>query len=100
MLHTVNASPFERTALTCCLAHAVNGDAVVLIEDAVYAVVKGSTASAEIVAMTEGVDLYVLGPDLAARGINRAKLIAGITEIDYAGFVDLVVAHTSSQAWL
>ena len=43
MLHTVNKSPFERNTLEACLKRAVPGAAILLIEDAVYAAVAGTT---------------------------------------------------------
>ena len=33
--------------------------------------------------------VYVLGPDLDARGMTD-RLIEGVTSVDYGGFVDLV----------
>ena len=42
----------------------------------------------------------VLGPDVAARGLNDISLIDGIDVVDYAGFVDLVVEHDVAQSWL
>ena len=43
--------------------------------------------------------VYALQPDMDARGVT-AKLIDGVTLVDYAGFVDLTVEHTTSHAWL
>jgi tRNA 2-thiouridine synthesizing protein B len=43
--------------------------------------------------------VYVLGPDLAARGLD-GKAVEGITVVDYAGFVDLTVNHDRTQSWL
>ena len=100
MLHTVNKSPFEKSTFESCLNHARSGDAVLLIEDGVYAAVKG-TAVADLVAARNGdLSLFALGPDLEARGIKEASLIKGISVVDYGGFVDLVADHDVSQAWL
>lgn len=100
LLHTVNKSPYERDALDACLAHAVKGSAVLLIEDAVFAAVKGSTASAKLADEGKGLSLFVLGPDLKARGMDPANVIDGMTVVDYAGFVDLAVKYDQVQAWL
>ena len=43
---------------------------------------------------------YVLGPDVAARGLNEMPLIDGLTVVDYEGFVDLVTETDVSQSWL
>jgi tRNA 2-thiouridine synthesizing protein B len=99
ILHTVNKSPFERTAFASCLAHASPGDAVLLIEDGVYGAVKGGTAGAAL-AKANGAALYALGPDLAARGLKEEALVEGVRIVDYDGFVDLVAEHDVSQAWL
>jgi tRNA 2-thiouridine synthesizing protein B len=43
--------------------------------------------------------VYALQPDMDARGVT-AKLIDGVTLVDYAGFVDLTVEHSTSHSWL
>jgi len=101
-LHTVNKSPFEKTDLSSCLAHARSGDGVLLIEDGVYGVLKG-TRSADAIASAAAagtVAIYVLAPDLAARGLSPNRLMDGIQSVDYAGFVDLAIKHDLTQAWL
>jgi tRNA 2-thiouridine synthesizing protein B len=100
MLHTVNKSPFERNAFDSCLRLAGSGSAVLLIEDGVYAAVEGTVFAHRIAARKQEITFYVLGPDIAARGLNDAPLIDGVTVVDYAGFVDLAVAHDASQAWM
>ena len=51
-------------------------------------------------AQLEGLDVSVLGPDLAARGIGEDKLADGVKVVDYAAFVDLVEAKDKVQSWL
>jgi tRNA 2-thiouridine synthesizing protein B len=99
-LHTVNKSPFATQALLSCLNHAKDGDAVLMIEDGVYGGMAG-TGLAEIVSETgKQVSLYVLTPDLDARGIDAGRLMSPVKGVDYAGFVDLVTSHDRTQAWL
>ena len=43
--------------------------------------------------------VYALQPDLDARGLT-AKRIDGVSLVDYGGFVDLIVQHPTSHAWL
>ncbi|MCB2100445.1 MAG: sulfurtransferase complex subunit TusB [Rhodobacterales bacterium] len=100
MLNLVNKSPFERLAMESCLRVAPKGSAIVFLEDGVYAVTKGTAAAAKIQAAAEGSAIYVLGPDLDARGVDRERVMDGVTEIDYGGFVDLVVEHGTPQSWL
>jgi tRNA 2-thiouridine synthesizing protein B len=99
MLHTVNKSPSERNTLDSCLSHAKDGSSVLLFEDGIYAVVKGS-AAADRLKETSGISVYALGPDLKARGISDDQLIEGVTVVDYGGFVDLVTGHENVQSWL
>jgi tRNA 2-thiouridine synthesizing protein B len=99
-LHTVNKSPFSSTALTSCLAHATDDAAILLIEDGVYAALaSGRRVEALAAAAARGL-VYALGPDLTARGLADAPLLSGTKVVDYAGFVDLTVAHSPVMAWL
>ncbi|MFO7592473.1 MAG: sulfurtransferase complex subunit TusB [Pseudomonadota bacterium] len=99
MLHTVNKSPFEKNTLETCLAYAVKGSAVLLIEDGVYGAMKG-TAVSEMVQQAMGdVTVYALEPDVKARGVAD-KMMDGIKLVDYAGFVDLATENDKVQSWL
>jgi len=99
MLHIVNKSPYEKSSLASCLAHALKGSAVLLIEDAVYAATKGNSAEADIRGAMQELSVYALGPDLEARGV-RASIVDGVQVVDYGGFVDLVAEHRTNQSWL
>lgn len=100
-LHTVNKSPFERGSLASALAHALPGDAVLLVEDGVVGARAGDTAAAAALkAAQPACTIAVLGPDLAARGIPADRLVEGIVVVDYGGFVDLAATHDKVQAWL
>jgi len=100
MLHIINKSPFERSAFASCLQHAREGDSILMIEDAAVGSVKNSSFSESIKRAITDKNVYVLGGDLGARGIDESRIIEGITVIDYAGFVDLVVENETSQSWL
>ena len=99
MLHTVNKSPYEKGALESCLNHVSEGDTVLLIEDGVYAVVKGGRA-ANALASVKGVKIAALSADLKARGITADKISGGVDVVDYGGFVDLVTDTDKTQSWL
>lgn len=99
MLHIVNKSPFERVAFESCLAHAKAGDSILMIEDAVVGAVDGSSFSGKVKAAMSDKAVYVLGADLAARGLE-GKAIEGIVSVDYAGFVDLTANNDNTQSWL
>ena len=101
MLHIVNKSPFESNTLESCvrLASSVNGSALILIEDGVYAATKGSAAEEIIKKAAETLKIYALWPDVEARGMQDG-CIEGIKLVDYSGFVDLVAEHNAAQSWL
>ena len=98
MLHIVNKSPHERDALDACLRVA-QGGAILLIEDAVYAATRGNAAEARLRNALSRIKVYVLAPDLEARGMHE-RIMEGVATVDYGGFVDLVVEHKNCQSWL
>ncbi|MEA3277934.1 MAG: sulfurtransferase complex subunit TusB [Pseudomonadota bacterium] len=100
ILHTVNKSPFERNALESCLKFAGSGDPVLLFEDGVYAVLTGTSSEGQVKAALDNLSVYVLGPDLKARGFSEDRVIEGVKVVDYAGFVDLAAENDKVQAWL
>jgi len=99
MLHIVNKSPLERSTLDSCLAAAQPGAAVLLIEDGVYAATRGNAMEGKLRAALAHLEIYVLAPDLEARGMAQS-LAEGVKPIDYAGFVELVTQHKNCQSWL
>jgi len=99
-LNIINKSPFEKRTLEQCLSRIGSGDGVLLIEDAVVAAVGGTAVSNAITAAGSQSKLYVLGPDLDARGFADASLLGDVNIVDYAGFVDLVVKHDRVHSWL
>jgi len=100
ILHTVNKSPFERNSLESCLKFANSGDPVLLIEDGVYGALNGTSAEGRITAALDSQSVYVLGPDLKARGFSEERVIQGVKVVDYAEFVDLAAENDKVQAWL
>ena len=102
MLHIVNKSHTDRTALASCLRLARDGQALLLTEDGVLAASAATAATAAasgIAAAMSRMTVYALAGDVAARGLS-GKMVAGITEIDYAGFVGLVVEQPNNQSWI
>lgn len=96
ILHIVNKSPYEKNSLDTAVGFVKDSDAVLLIEDAVYAAARDGSVGAKL----DGLNVSVLSPDLAARGIREDKLIDGVSVVDYAGFVDLVESKDLTQSWL
>lgn len=99
MLHIVNKSPFEKNSLATCLRMAQPGHALLLIEDGIYAATQGSAVQPLIVEACAKLSVFVLQPDVDARGMS-SKLITGVNTVDYGGFVDLVEKYDTSHSWL
>lgn len=97
MLHIINKSPYERPALDSALK--TGEGAILLIEDGVYAAVKGGAAEAKIKAAQGKFKVYALQADLEARGMAD-RVTEGVTVVDYGGFVDLVAEYKTNQSWL
>lgn len=99
-LHTVNRSPFEHGALAACLARVRPGSAVLLIEDGVLGALASSPHAARLAAAAASeVEVFALGPDLAARGIQAARVAAFVQVVDYAGFVALACRFGKTATW-
>ena len=99
MLHTVNKSPFDHNSFETCLKFARQGSAVLLIEDGVYAAARETAVAKQVQDALKSVSIYALKSDLEARGMQN-RVMDGIQLVDYAGFVDLVVAHNTVQSWV
>ncbi|MEW6293515.1 MAG: sulfurtransferase complex subunit TusB [Pseudomonadota bacterium] len=97
MLHIINKSPYDRPALDSVLA--TGEGTILLIEDGVYAAVKGGAEENKIKGAMGKFKFYALTVDLEARGIAD-RVMDGITAVDYAGFVDLVADNKTCQSWL
>lgn len=97
MLHTVNKSPFDRSALMSCLETARPEDPILLFEDGVISAMQGTKFEPLVRQALESHPIYAIRADLKLRGID--KLIDGIKVCDYSCFVSLAVEH-KVMAWL
>ncbi len=100
MLHTVNKSPTDKPSLLSCLRLAQPGSDILLIEDAVYAAVRGTKFTELIEQALASYQIFALAADLECRGFNSSKVIPGVQTIDYQGFVALAVNNEAVHAWL
>jgi len=91
----INKSPFESMSLDDCLKYASDGAPILLYEDGVFGAMAGTALEDKMKGMMGGRDVYVLKEDVALRGLDR--LIDGVKEVDYAGFVDLVAEHKTAS---
>ena len=93
ILHTINASPSTQ-AFSDCLKVVAPGDTILLLGDAVYAAMDGSSTGAALADC--GAEVKVLQADAAAAGVlddSRFEFV------DMAGFVALTENHPRQQAW-
>jgi|UniRef100_Q3AP77 tRNA 2-thiouridine synthesizing protein B len=91
MLHTINKSPFDSSSMETCFRFLQAGDAVLFLEDGVYAAQAGTKFAQAVDGALQKNALYVLEPDATARGIKN--FVSGVQPIDYEGFVELVEQH-------
>lgn len=86
-LHIVSKSPYSSNALADCLDSFAKGDALLLIEDGVYAL-KGR--------IPESGPVYCLRADADARGLAVPERVSAI---DDAGWVELCARHNPIVSW-
>ena len=98
VLHVVSGSPQGSQALAHCLPRIQEGDALLLSENGVYAALADSEGCRRLEASL-GLSVYVLTPDLEARGIGLEELCPGVQRVDYEGFVDLAVRYPIILSW-
>ena len=91
-LHIVSKSPYSSSALDDCLAASAAGDAIILIEDGVYAAQLGDNRQGQFA----GKKVYCLQADAEARGISA---FAAITAIDENRWVDLCTEYNPIVSW-
>ncbi|MFI2809827.1 MULTISPECIES: sulfurtransferase complex subunit TusB [Microbulbifer] len=89
-LHIVSKSPYSSTALADCIAAFAEGDALLLIEDGVYALA-GALTDTPVVQ-----PVYCLGADARARGL---AIPGKIEAIDDAQWVSLCTEHNPIVSW-
>jgi tRNA 2-thiouridine synthesizing protein B len=73
-------------------------DAVLLIEDGVYAAIDNSANQFTWTSLPTGMSCYALVDDLAARGISD-KMLAQISPVDWALFVSLTAEYDKVISW-
>ncbi len=99
-LNIVNKSPFEKRSLDQCLARINEGDALLLIEDATVVAASGTAYTEQLTSAGKSGALYVLQPDLEARGFADKPLVDGFNAVDYKGFVALAAEYDRVHSWL
>ena len=93
ILHKVSTSPFTDQNLLQCLKRIQPTDKLLLIQDAVYAMVKADVTDS---LLTHG-QVYVLSEDMQARGLKIDKEL--YHAISYADFVTLTLECNQVISW-
>ena len=91
MLYIVNKSHTSSQTLSQCLQRASEGDAVLLIEHAVYSAL--NTKQTPLARLDHELDVFVLSPDMQARGLEKTACLGFVQYTDYQGFVELVATN-------
>jgi len=94
VLHLISKSPSDTVAWSVCLDRTAEGDAIMLLGDAVYA----CHHQAWLAGLGDR-QLYVLAPDMRARGLQVNDLSPLVHPVDFEGFVDLTVAFERIISW-
>lgn len=93
-LHIVNQSPFSSNALQDCLENFAQGDALLLIEDGVYAL------QGDFFRAIPGARIYCLQVDTAARAQQAtASAKPNVEVINDVRWVQLCTQHNPIVSW-
>lgn len=98
VLHLVNRSPADSSALARCVGVLGPDDALLLIENGVYAALRPG-AGVAVLAAAAGARIFVLEPHLAERGLTERCLQQDIRRVGFDGFVDLTAACDVIVSW-
>ncbi len=90
ILHLIQQSPTASSAVDDFLAVYRSGDAIVLMHDAVYAILSPNLPSTATV--------YAINSDLAERCLLE-RLPAKVNTIDYSALVELCTQFPHSMSW-
>ncbi len=93
LLHIVNKSPYRQQALHDCAEFCGPQDALVLIEDGVYAVNHPDLA----LIINRGTRVFAIKADALARGLAAEN--AQCEFVDYDRFVALCVEYPKQKSW-
>ena len=96
-LHIVASSPFESNALVSAIKTASIDDAILLIQNGVYAAMETPVIDDILAMAPPGLMIFALAEDLDARALPAVR--AHVNTVNYAGFVDLVCQFHNSVSW-
>ncbi len=97
ILHLLQQHPKDGN-LTACLRCCGSSDAIVLLEDAVYALSDDTENNQRWRTIVNNMPIYALKPHLHERGLQRLRL-RNHKIIDMAALVDLTATYSNSISW-
>ncbi len=98
ILHTLNKPPRAPAAIACLEVLASSSEdrnSLLLLEDGVY---MADNSNKELVRQVS-TRIYALDVDIKARGLVH-RVLPSVKVISYADFVQLVVDHKMTKAWI
>lgn len=97
LLHTLNKSPYQHQALKSCAEFCTTDDALILIEDGVYAIHHPDLA----LIVKSGTQVFALEADVKARGLTTLSTTASdqCELVSYDRFVALCVEYPKQKSW-
>lgn len=99
MLHLLRHSPHSDSRFTSCLGVVAPGQDLVLLEDAVYALLPGTAHGESLERLPFAIKVHAMESDLLGRGLALDALAERVQVIDYARLVDLCAAHEKVLSW-
>ena len=94
LIHTINKSPYSHSSLQKCLDFCLDDDAIVFLEDGVYALTHKALAS------VSNTPLYAIEADITARGLTETYQNQDrVQVISYEDFVALCIEYPKLKNW-
>jgi len=85
--------------LSSCLRSLAAGQHLILLEDAVYALLPGTGEAQSLGLLPASVKVHAIESDLLGRGLALDALPARVQVISYERLVELCVAHDKVISW-
>lgn len=99
MLHILRHSPQTHPQLANCLRLLDSEQGLLLMEDAVYALLPASPSASRLGLLPASVRIHVLESDMLARGLALDDLPARVRVVDYSSMVNLCTAYSKVVSW-
>lgn len=99
MLHLLRHAPHADSRFSSCLRVIAASQHLVLLEDAVYALLPETSQNQSLNLLPASVKIYAMESDLLGRGLALDALPGRVQVIDYARLVELCVAHEKVLSW-